>query len=95
MKTVNVQKIIENPKYKYTFEFDEVELALLLMYLNKTGGHPKTSYRAIADTIRNEILNAITKSDNNQQIHYIVEKLRDSLCEENATLIFKSNEDEN
>ena len=92
MKTISMQKIVENPKY--TFEFDEIELALLLMYLNKTGGCPKKSYRAIADSVRNEILNAIAES-NNESIYYIVEKLRRSLCNEEVSLLFKDNDDEN
>ena len=94
MKTISMQKIVEKPKYKYTFEFDEVELALLLMYLNKTGGCPKKSYRVIVDSVRNEILAAIAKS-NNEQIHYIVEKLRKALCNEEVSLHFKDNDDEN
>ena len=95
MKIISMQKIVENPKYKYTFEFDEIELALLLMYLNKTGGCPKKSYRAIADSVRNEILNAIAES-NNEKIHYIVEKLRRTLCnEKDLNIRFKDSDDEN
>ena len=93
MKTIKI-KNVSQPKYTYTFEFDEIELALLLMYLNKTGGHPKKSYRAIADSVRNEIVNAITES-NNEKIHYVVEKLRDSLCDNNVSMIFKDSDDEN
>ena len=94
MKTISMRKIVEKPRYTYTFEFDEVELALLLMYLNKTGGCPKKSYRAIADSVRNEILAAIEES-NNEQIHYIVEKLRKTLCNEEVSIHFKDSDDEN
>ena len=55
-----VQKtIVSEPKYTYSFEFDEKELGLIMLYLGRTGGCPTTSDRKIADGILQTIVESI------------------------------------
>ena len=88
MKLIKVKEI-SNPKYVYTFEFEKIELALIMMYLNKTGGSRVNSYRAIADNLRNEIISATSK--NGDAFNDLVCKLRSTLDNDGVSIIFGDN----